>query len=186
MQEMEEKLGIQVGKGRVGPEVIKTFEEIVAPKVLPSVVRGIMKGVFKLDEEARNTVLEEMGRACYDGFKEFVGTPPTGLDIDTACEWLNSTVPHNRRFQRAGDTIYWDADIKDTYGGCMCILVRLCIIEPSPELCVCSTNYCRTAFEEMTGKSVEGEMVETLNSGSRNCVFRYHFQPTAYSSKSSK
>jgi hypothetical protein len=57
MQEMEEKLGIKVGKGKVGPEILKTFEEIVAPRVLPSVVRGIMKGVFKLDEEARNTVL---------------------------------------------------------------------------------------------------------------------------------
>jgi hypothetical protein len=33
---------------------------------------------------------------------------------------------------------------------------------------------------------VEGELVETLNSGSRNCVFRYHFQPTPYSSKSGR
>ncbi|MEE9401403.1 MAG: hypothetical protein V3V32_05240 [Dehalococcoidia bacterium] len=186
MEEMEEKLGIKVGKGKVDPEVLRVFEEMVAPVVLPRVVRGIMKGVFELDEEARNKVLEEMGRACYEGFAEFVGTPPTGMDIESACEWLNDSVPHNRRFQRAGDTIYWEADIKDTYGGCMCILVRLGIIEPRPELCICSTHYCKRAFEEMTGKAVEGELVETLNSGSRNCVFRYHFQPTPYSSKSGK
>jgi hypothetical protein len=186
MQEMQQKLGIKVGKGKVDPEVLKTFAEVVAPAVLPKVVRGIMKGVFALDEQARNRVLEEMGRGCYEGFKEFVGTPPAGMDIEGACEWLDTSVPHNRRFERAGDTVYWDADIKDTYGGCMCILVRLGIIEPRPELCVCSTNYCRTAFEEMTGKHVEGEMVETVNTGSRNCVFRYHFEPTVYSSKSSK
>ena len=186
MQEMEDKLGIKVGKGKVSEDVLKIFEETVAPKVLPAVVKGLMKGVFRLDEDARNMVLEEMGRACYEGFKEFVGTPPAGIDVESACAWLNNSVPHNRGFERAGDTIYWDADIQDTYGGCMCVLVRLGIIEPRPELCVCSTNYCRTAFEEMTGKPVEGEMVETLSTGSRNCVFRYHFQPTAYSSKSSR
>ena len=84
MEEMEEKLGIKVGKGKVDPEVLRVFEEMVAPVVLPRVVRGIMKGVFELDEEARNKVLEEMGRACYEGFQEFVGTPPTGLDIESA------------------------------------------------------------------------------------------------------
>ena len=186
MEEMEGKLGIKVGKGKVEPEVLKTYQETVAPKVLLALVRGITKGVFELDEEARNKVLEEMGRACYEGFQEFVGTPPKGMDIESACEWLNNSVPHNRRFQRAGDTIYWEADIEDTYGGCMCALVRLGIIEPRPELCICSTHYCKRAFEEMTGKPVEGELVETVSSGSRNCVFRYHFQPTPYSSKCGK
>jgi hypothetical protein len=179
---MKEKLGTKVGKGKVDPEVLKLYVETVGPAVLPNLVRGIMKGVFALDEEARNKVLEEMGKACYEGFKEFVGTPPTGMDIESACEWLARTVPHNRRFQKAGDTLYWEADVKDTYGGCMCILVRLGIIEPSPELCVCSTNYNKRALEEMTGKTVEGELVESVNSGARNCVYRYHFKPTNYNS----
>jgi hypothetical protein len=180
---MEEKLGTKVGKGKVEPEVLKLYVETVGPKVLPNLVRGIMKGVFALDEEAQNKVLEEMGKACYEGFKEFVGTPPTGMDIESACEWLDKTVPHNRRFQKAGDTLYWEADVKDTYGGCMCILVRLGIIEPNPELCACSTNYNRSALKEMTGRDVEGELVESVNSGARNCVYRYHFKPTKYNSR---
>jgi len=180
---MQEKLGIKVGKGKVDAEVLKLYTETVGPAVLPRLVRGIMKGVFELDEEARNKVFEEMGKACYEGFKEFVGTPPTDMDIESACEWLDSTVPHKRRFEKAGDTLYWDADVKETYGGCMCILVRLGIIEPTPELCICSTNYNKTALEQMTGRRVEGELVESLNSGARSCVYRYHFQPTAYSSK---
>jgi len=180
---MQEKLGVKVGKGKVDDEVLKLYTETVGPAVLPKLVRGIMKGVFELDDEARNKVLEEMGKACYEGFKEFVGIPPKDVDIERACEWLDSTVPHKRRFQRAGDTLYWEADVKDTYGGCMCILVRLGIIEPRPELCICSTNYNKSALEEMTGRRVEGELVESLNSGARNCVYRYHFQPTAYSSK---
>ena len=180
---MKEKLGTKVGKGKVDSEVLKLYVETVGPAVRPNLVRGIMKGVFKLDEESRNTVLEEMGKACYEGFKEFVGTPPSGMDIKSACKWLDETVPHNRRFQIAGDTLYWEADVKDTYGGCMCILVRLGIIEPSPELCVCSTNYNKRALEEMTGKAVEGELVESVNSGARNCVYRYHFKPTNYNSK---
>jgi len=183
---MQEKLGVKVGKGKVNSEVIKLYTETVGPAVLPKLVRGIMKGVFELDEEARNKVFEEMGKACYEGFKEFVGTPPANMDIESACEWLDSTVPHKRRFEIAGDTLYWDADVKETYGGCMCILVRLGIIEPRPELCICSTNYNKTALEQTTGRRVEGELVESLNSGARSCVYRYHFQPTAYSSKSGK
>ena len=186
MKEMSEKLGVQLGKGKVSPEVLGIHREVVAPKVLHSLVRGIMKAVFELDEGARNKVLEEMGAACYVGFKEFVGTPPAGLDVESACKWLDSTVPHNRRFEKAGDTIYWEADIEDTYGGCMCVLVQLGILEPRPELCICSTNHCKRAFEEMTGKSVEGEMVTSVNSGSSHCVYRYHFQPTRYSSKSGR
>ena len=181
--DMEENLGKKVGKGKVDSEVLKLYVETVAPKVLPNLVRGIMKGVFSLDEESRNKVLEEMGKACYEGFKEFVGTPATGMDIEGACKWLDETVPHKRCFQIAGDTLYWEADVKDTYGGCMCILVRLGIVEPRPELCVCSTNYNRSALEEMTGREVEGELVETLNSGARKCVYRYHFKPTSYNSK---
>jgi hypothetical protein len=181
--DMEKKLGTKVGKGKVEPEVLKLYVETVGPKVLPNLVRGIMKGVFALDEEARNKVLEEMGKACYEGFKEFVGTPPTGMDIDSACKWLDETVPHKRRFKIAGDTLYWEADVKKTYGGCMCILVRLGIIEPCPELCICSTNYNRSALEQMTGREVEGELVETVNSGARNCVYRYHFKPTKYNSR---
>ena len=180
---MQEKLGVKVGKGKVNSEVLKLYTETVAPAMLPKLVRGIMKGVFELDEEARNKVLEEMGKACYEGFSEFVGTPPENMDIKSACEWLDSTVPHKRRYEIAGDTLYWDADVKKTYGGCMCVLVRLGIIEPRPELCICSTNYNKTALEQMTGRRVEGELVESLNSGARSCVYRYHFQPTAYSSK---
>ncbi|HUV51707.1 MAG TPA: hypothetical protein VMW64_01355, partial [Dehalococcoidia bacterium] len=154
---MVKKLRVKIGKGKVDAEVLKLYTETVAPAVLPNLVRGIMKGVFGLDEKARNRVLEEMGRACYEGFKDFVGTPPADMDIKSACEWLDSTVPHKRRFEMAGDTLYWEADVKDTYGGCMCILVRLGIIEPRPELCICSTNYNKTALEQMTGRKVKGE-----------------------------
>ena len=180
---MDKKMGIKVGKGKVDAEVLKLYTETVAPAVLPNLVGGIMKGVFGLDEKSRNKVLEEMGRSCYEGFKEFVGTPSSGMDIESACEWLDSTVPHKRRFKMAGDTLYWEADVKDTYGGCMCILVRLGIIEPRPELCICSTNYNKTALEQMTGRKVEGELVESLNSGAPSCKYKYRFKPTSYGSK---
>lgn len=180
---MNEKIGIKVGKGKVDADVLKLYTETVAPAVLPNLVRGIMKGVFGLDEKARNRVLEEMGRACYEGFRDFVGTPPTDMDIESACVWLDSTVPHKRLFKMAGDTLYWEADVKDTYGGCMCILVRLGIIEPRPELCICSTNYNKTALEQMTGRKVEGKLVDSLNSGAQSCKYRYRFKPASRGSK---
>ncbi|MBM3157090.1 MAG: hypothetical protein FJ004_07365 [Chloroflexi bacterium] len=179
---MVKKLGVKVSKGKVDAEVLKLYTETVAPAVLPNLVRGIMKGVFGLDEKARNRVLEEMGRACYEGFRDFVGTPPTDMDIGSACQWLDGTVPHKRRFEMKGDTLYWEADVKDTYGGCMCILVRLGIIEPRPELCICSTNYNKTALEQMTGRKVKGELVESLNSGAQSCKYKYRFKPSSLSS----
>ncbi len=180
---MKEIQGIKVGKGKVDDSVLKLYTETVCPAVLPNLVRGIMKGVFKLDEKARNKVLAEMGRACYEGFKDFVGTPGAGMDIESACQWLDSTVPHKRRFTMKGDTLDWEADVKATYGGCMCILVRLGIIDPAPELCVCSTNYNKTALEQMTGRQVKGELVESLNSGAPSCRYRYRFKPAPHSQK---
>ncbi len=183
---MEDKLGVKVGKGKVGSEVLDMYRETVAPKMLQSVVKGVMRAVLDLPEEHRNRVLEEMGAACYQGFKEYVGEPPTGVDIEAACKWLDDTVPHDRRFQRAGDTVYWEANVQETYGGCMCFLVQLGVLEPNPALCICSTNHCKAALEEMTGSYVEGEMVESVSGGSPNCIYRYHFRPTRYSSRSSE
>ena len=186
MKDMEEKLGVRLEKGKVDEDVLKVYTEVVAPAVLPRVMGAILRAVFELDRDSRERVLEAMGRACYEGFREFVGAPPVDTDIDGACRWLNETVPHKRRFERAGDTVYWKAAVQEAYGGCMCMLVRLGIIEPRPELCICSTNHCRYAFEEMTGLAVEGEMVESVNTGAPECVYRYHFQPTRYSSRCNK
>ena len=85
MQEMEDKLGVRVGKGQVDPEVLRVYSEVVAPAVLPKVVGAILKAVFELDEGARDRVLEAMGEACYRGFREYVGAHPTGVDIESAC-----------------------------------------------------------------------------------------------------
>ncbi|MBE0479385.1 MAG: hypothetical protein IBX68_00225 [Dehalococcoidia bacterium] len=171
---------------RVGPEVFEYFEKTVGPKVLPSLVRGLMKGVFELDEVNRNTVLRHMGSACYEGFKEFLEPVTPGVDLDTAFEWLKRTVPHERRFHRAGDTVIWDGDMKATYGGCMCLLVRMGIIEPAPELCVCSAHHCKSALEELTGIQTEAELVETVNSGADDCIYRFHLKPSAYNSRMGK
>ena len=172
---------------KIAPEVIEAYRESIAPKVLLSLVRGIMKGVFELDEEARNRVLKEMAWACYDGFREFLEQPATTpMDIDSACEWLKKTVPHERCFHRTGDTVIWDEPMEDPYGGCMCPLVRLGLIEPRPELCVCSTLSQKRTLEELTGIPMEAELVESVNTGFRNCLFRFHLKPTVYSSKSGK
>jgi hypothetical protein len=168
----------------IDPQVLDYYRETVAPKVLLSLVRGLMEGVFELDEESRNKVLSRMGWHCFNGFKEFLPPMSTGLDLDSAFEWLNGSVPHQRRFEKAGDTIVWDGEMADVYGSCMCVLVRLGIIEPRPELCVCSAHHCKTALEEITGLQTEAELVESVNSGCRDCVYRFHLKPTAYSSKS--
>jgi len=58
----------------------------------------------------------------------------------------------------------------------MCVLVRLGIIEARPELCICSTHHCKSAFEELTGIPTEAELVESVNTGCRNCVYRFHLK----------
>lgn len=180
--DVEQNLGKSVGKGKVGSQVLDMYRETVAPKVMQGVMKAVMRAVLNLPEEHRNAVLEEMGAACYEEMKQFVGEPPANVDIETACHWLNDTVPHDRRFQRAGDTVYWEASVQETYGGCMCFLVQLGILDPNPALCICSTNHCGAALEEMTGSYVEGEMVESVADGATHCIYRYHLKPTRYSS----
>lgn len=164
---------------KMTPEVFQFNKEVVAPKVLQSLMRGVMKAVFELDEEPRNKVLRAMGCACFEGHEEFVGTTPTGLDFDEAFKWLNNAVPHERCFSKEGDTIVWDGyGMKETYGGCMCVLVQLGIIETRPEICICSSHHCRSALEKLTGREMEAEFVESMNTGCHNCVYKFHLKPT--------
>lgn len=85
---------------RIAPKAFEYIRDTVAPKVFLSLVRGIMKALFKLDEESWSKVLKEMSSACVEGFKKFLEPCTPGADIDSACEWLNRTVPNERLFYR--------------------------------------------------------------------------------------
>jgi hypothetical protein len=161
-------------------------------RFLPGIMRGMLKGLFKLDNEHQDIVLKEMGIGCAQGIREVqiadgIKWPPAGsTDAEGAGKFLDTLVPHKRSFEKAGDTIHWYANVKDTYGGCVCPLVVLGIVEPRPELCRCSTNWCKANLEYLTGRSMEGELVESVNTGSRNCCYRFHLKPTLYSTASAK
>jgi hypothetical protein len=54
----------------------------------------------------------------------------------------------------------------------MCPLVRRGTLNLHPRLCVCSTEWTRGVVETFHGGPVEAELLESVATGSRDCVFR--------------
>jgi len=55
---------------------------------------------------------------------------------------------------------------------CMCPLVESGPPGLSPTFCLCSTGYVREIFERQLARPVTVELVESLKTGGRDCVFR--------------
>ena len=148
---------------------------------IPALIRGIMKGVLKLDEESRKVVFREQASACaqfcrdyWHREKEGVEFPKGTLDIDSALEYFTTDSPHRRTYERTGDSVSFTAHVKESFGGCMCPLVLLGIIEPEQQMCLCCGYFYNDNFEYLTGKPWdEPEVLQTMCVGdSHTCNFR--------------
>ena len=161
---------------------------------LPALARGMMKGVFKLDEKSKKIVLKEVAAAC----AEFVrgmhqqrdGTvfPKGTLDIDKALEFITHVSPHRRTYKRVGDTIHFTTHMKETYGECICPLVILGIVDSTQGHCYCSAEYFKQNLEYLTGKPLGPvEVVKTMCMGdSYTCDMIIKLKPAPRKSRQKK
>ncbi len=148
------------------------------------IFRGVLQGIFKLDAEAREIVLKEMAKNCAEFCMEkFKLDDEKDMDIDTLISKMNMAGPERREIKRVGDTIFWEACVGDLGMGCACVLVHLGLVEPTPELCKCSTNWVKYIVEKTTGRQVEAELVDSVNTGAKHCHYRLHLAPSIYTSK---
>jgi hypothetical protein len=157
------------------PDRLKFFSEEVLP---PLAVKAFFAGVGKLDQEAANTVLAELGKTCGDfalaGMRlRGLETPVT--DIDTFLEAHESgekaASGGQAEISREGNTA--TLVIK---GGCVCPLVKTLQIEPTPNHCLCTYNHLKHLYETGLGRPVAVELIETYLRGDSSCIIRMSWQ----------
>ncbi len=171
----------------------KGWQNVGTPAVARSVLSGAFKGICKLDEKNKETVVKAMAWACFErglGSYRHYGWEAAGIpltagsyDIDSAIILLQKQLSL-RKIRREGDTILWEGCVAARYGKCSCCLVWADITEPVFELCQCATWGIKTHLEYFTGIPMENELIETLNTGGKeSCLFRVHLKPSKYATR---
>src|SRR3990172_12238409 len=107
-------------------------------KYQDDITRGLLEGVFCLDDQAGETAMTSMGHACA---QSFIKLHDLKLDqgLDTFLQQVTLLGPGGKmKITRDGDTVLWE---EAQQGECVCPLVRRGVIQPHPRLCVCGVKW---------------------------------------------
>lgn len=133
-----------------------------------AITRGVHEGICRLGDEARNTVMEEQARACVAAFVKLYDIPEHE-DLDAFLARMRTGGPSKIDIRREGETILWE---EQHDGECMCPLVRRNVIRLRPTLCICGAHWLRMVVERHARRPARVELLDSVASGSKNCVFR--------------
>ena len=156
-------------------DIAKEFVEDLLRSHQDEIVRGAFRALLTLDEAATNAVFKEMAGTCRARFLRMVDFP-ADLDLDGFIERMGRVAPPAPQISRDGRKITW-REFRD--GHCMCPLVRRGALDLDTKLCVCSTEWTKGLVETFHGGPVEAELLESVATGSRDCVFRLTLGPVA-------
>lgn len=190
-EEMRDEIFRKIGEG-----FCRSFSESSAEKwdlewlteAAKAAMAGMVRGIFELDEETREEVLENQARVCWvDHLKHIkaweekygITAEPGSYTTEGAIAFLGNMLTL-RDVTKYKDTIFWIGNTRAAYERCCCSIYRSGIIdEQLPEFCQCAVKLMRYQFEWLTGQPMESELIESLNcTGSDTCEFRVHIKPT--------
>ena len=157
------------------PESLESFSREILPLVA---VRAFFKGVGKLDERAADIVLREVGKACGDyelGYMALQGLKIPSPDIDAFLEahekGENTASGGQSKVTREGNTTALVVK-----GGCVCPLVKVLNIEPTPNHCLCTLNHLKHVYETGLNRPVKVELIETYLRGGNSCTIKISWE----------
>ncbi len=164
------------------------IKEMIYKEWLPRIVAALLKGVKELPPEHRNNVLKEMSLACGPMAVMVCGIDPEMSRSEYIKHMTNLPPPLGPR------SIKWVKDIvqvdykppKDKKGHpvCQCPMVMLGMIEPFPELCICSANVGASFIEAYTREpAAKAELIGSIHSGLPSCQYRVYLKPAIRSTK---
>ena len=156
-----------------------TEEEIAQREFFVGLLKSeILKRVFQADFDAnmRESCLECTGRLCNSLFLPY-GNINTDTDIDTFMENLMNAFPGSRKLVRVDDVIHYDF-IPEVRGECMCPMIALGHLEPTPQWCICGNYFNKAMFEAVVKHPVRVELLDSpLTTGSEICRRLIHLRP---------
>jgi len=129
---------------------------------------GTYEGIYALDSQSRDKVMEAQARSCVQAFVELFAIPAE-LDLEGFLEHMKLGGSGKVDVERDGDTIVFD-EHRD--GECMCPLVKRGVIRLDPALCVCGVHWIRMLVQRHTERPVSVELLDSVARGSRNCTYR--------------
>jgi hypothetical protein len=127
---------------------------------------GLVRGLERVDQESRETILAECGQACARSYtlQAFQDTRQHSTGLETFLAHLATSFP---------EAIYERLDahtIRATYVRCECDLVK-CGLVGSPILCECSACNLQENLEQSLGASVSVTIKASILGGDPQCVF---------------
>jgi hypothetical protein len=129
---------------------------------------GALRGVFRLDDNSVDIVMQEQASTCVAEFVKLYDLP-ADMGLDAFLERMTIGGPSKIDIERDGDTILW----KERHEGeCMCPLVRREVIELNPKLCNCAVHWLRMLVERHTKRPVRVELLDSVAQGNKDCIFR--------------
>ncbi len=163
-------------------------EELAQREFFVGLQKGeILKRIFQpdFDEAARELCLQCTGEMCNSLFLPFAGLN-TDTDIDTFIQDLMNAFPEMRKLERKGDVIHYDF-YPEVKGECMCPMITLGHLEPTPLWCRCGNYFNKAMFEAVVKHPVQVELLDSpLTTGSDFCRRLVHLRPPASTTRVTK
>jgi len=141
-----------------------------------NLVKGLHLGIRKLSQEAQKTVFREQCLACYTaimgGVVRTCSCDPATLDVDgfiKAYEPIEkAATAGSAKITRKGNIITYE----QKSGFCPCPLIKSEVIDPYPNLCLCTQEVEKRLFEFAHKGSVKVDILESYMKGGDRCLIR--------------
>jgi predicted hydrocarbon binding protein len=127
---------------------------------------GLISGLEKVDEPAREAILQECGKACARSYTAavFQEARKDSDDMETFLAALGA------KFRGAAYELINAETIGVRYSKCACDLVETGLIA-SPVICGCSAHNLRENFERALEKPVTVTLESSILQGASRCEF---------------
>jgi hypothetical protein len=127
---------------------------------------GLVKGLESVDQESREAILAECGKACARSYtlQVFRDAKRHSADLDAFLGHLAARFPEATYERLDAHTI------RVTYVRCECDLVK-CGLISSPILCECSVRNLQENFYRSLGTPVSVTIEASILGGDLQCVF---------------
>lgn len=127
---------------------------------------GLVSGLEKADEPAREAILQECGKACARSYTAAV-FQEARKDSDEMETFLAAL---GARFPGAAYELINAETIRVRYSKCACDLVETGLVD-SPVICRCSAHNLRENFERALEKPVTVTLESSILQGASRCEF---------------
>jgi len=176
VERLAKTLTAQVGAD-VTSKVIEGCEEIVATASPAKKAKWAKAAMDRLDaqvpEDIRMQVMEQCGRACIgrSTIERAKTARRSTKGLDEFLDRLNREHIGGGKLKRDGDIVY------ARYDRCYCGLVSATKEPISPTYCHCSRGWVLELFEQVFGKSVQVDLLQSIVQGAPFCQFAIHLPP---------